>query len=239
MLYLNTFIFSAIFASFIQVAATHLPLRQTFMFRFSRCDFCQRRLTFFEMIPLFSFIILRGKTWCCDQKLSRSYLAVELLFPILFTFFVYFEKTASNRILLFICLAFLFFFLLTDLTYLHIPDVAVLVFFSIVLLLRLKESIPFTSILWQFVCSLLFYGLIYYVFRKGFGMGDAKLLIVLGTALGFKASYWIFFLALASANLILGFAFLFKKITRKKKIPFVPFLFTGFLIYLISQTGGV
>ncbi|MHC5251859.1 prepilin peptidase [Listeria kieliensis] len=233
MFFINTFIFSAIFASFIQVAATHLPLKQSFMFRFSKCDFCQRRLTFFEMIPLLSFLALCGKTWCCNQKLSRSYFAIELIFPILFTLLVYFEKNASNLLLLLICLTFLFFFSLTDLTYLYIPDAILAIFLGIILLVRLREDIPFTSILWQFLCSLLFYGLIYYIFRKGFGMGDAKLLIVLGTALGFETSYWIFFLALASANLILGFAFLCKKISRKQKVPFVPFLFTGFLIQLI------
>ncbi|MBC1520906.1 prepilin peptidase [Listeria aquatica] len=235
MLYLNVFIFSAILASFIQVAATHFPLKQPFMFRFSQCDFCKRRLSFFEMIPLFSFIALRGKTWCCKKRLSYSYFITELTFPILFTFLVYLKKSASHPILPLTCFVFLFFFLLTDLAYLHIPDSAVLVFLGIILLIQFKESVPFSDILWQFLLSFCFYGILYFIFRKGFGMGDTKLLIILGTALGFKESYWIFFLALACANLFFGLTVLFRKIPWKTKIPFVPFLFTGFLIYLISH----
>ncbi|EUJ33248.1 signal peptidase [Listeria floridensis FSL S10-1187] len=85
----------------------------------------------------------------------------------------------------------------------------------------------------DFGLNLLFYTVIYLLFRKGIGMGDVKLLFILGLAFGFKHGYLILLAALLVANITVISGILFQKIKRRQKIPFVPFLLAGFLFYLI------
>ncbi|EMG27899.1 hypothetical protein LFLEISCH_08409 [Listeria fleischmannii subsp. fleischmannii LU2006-1] len=64
-------------------------------------------------------------------------------------------------------------------------------------------------------------------------------MIILGTALGFVNSYKIFFISLILALLAIGLAVLLQKFPRTKMIPFVPFLFLGYVCYLFLEAGIV
>ncbi|MBC2019278.1 prepilin peptidase, partial [Listeria seeligeri] len=78
--------------------------------------------------------------------------------------------------------------------------------------------------------SMIFYMLFFLIFRKGIGLGDIKLFIILSSFLGFKTGYYIFFLAILIGTIILLIAVAAKKIKKNKQVPFVPYIFTSFML---------
>ena len=68
----------------------------------SYCDYCGRQLKWFENIPVFSWLFLKGKTKCCKKKLPVSYPVVELLMGILFLIYSFKFNIFENNILFWI-----------------------------------------------------------------------------------------------------------------------------------------
>ncbi|EDN6907247.1 prepilin peptidase, partial [Listeria monocytogenes] len=83
------------------------------------------------------------------------------------------------------------------------------------------------------VNSCLFYLLFFIIFRKGIGLGDIKILIILSTFLGFKIGYYIFFLAIIIGTIILLTALILNKVKKNKQVPFVPYIYVSFLLISI------
>ncbi|HGI5491862.1 TPA: prepilin peptidase, partial [Listeria monocytogenes] len=83
------------------------------------------------------------------------------------------------------------------------------------------------------VISCLFYLLFFIIFRKGIGLGDIKILIILSTFLGFKIGYYIFFLAIIIGTIILLTAMILNKVKKNKQVPFVPYIYVSFLLISI------
>ncbi|HBM3906341.1 TPA: prepilin peptidase, partial [Listeria monocytogenes] len=83
------------------------------------------------------------------------------------------------------------------------------------------------------VISCLFYLLFFIIFRKGIGLGDIKILIILSTFLGFKIGYYIFFLAIIIGTIILLTALILNKVKKNKQVPFVPYIYVSFLLISI------
>ncbi len=165
------------------------------------------------------------------------YLWQEITFPALMLIMYQFYLMHFIGIIHFIIFLFLYYFLLTDIYFLHVPN-AILGFFLIVTLIFQLLNRGIIFVISQFIISLVAYSICYYFAKKGFGLGDIKVLIILGVAVGFVASYKIFIYALIIAAISLGVAYLANKISRKKMIPFIPFIFLGYLSYLCLKVGG-
>jgi len=129
------FIFGILFGSFINVVSDRLPKNQSIRGR-SKCDFCKRKLSVFDLVPLLSFAFLRGKCRYCYKKLSLQYPLVEtasgLLFVLAYVLSFGFELGSTYPLfwakfvflgVLFSCLLSIF---ITDLKYGIILDEVVL-----------------------------------------------------------------------------------------------------------------
>ncbi|WP_220089311.1 prepilin peptidase [Listeria fleischmannii] len=167
---------------------TKFPTTKPFLFRRSHCDYCEKSLSYHQMIPIFSFFIQKGRTKCCKKKLSPLYIIQEISLPFLILLFYGLFKFEFMTSIHFIIFLFLYFFLLTDLYFLHVPNLMILLFLIIVCFYRFLYYSMILIII-QFIASLFVYSLFYFFVRKGFGLGDIKILIILGTALGFVNSY--------------------------------------------------
>ncbi len=237
MCYMFVFIYSSIFGSFLHVCAQNSPQKKPFLFRHSHCDYCKQEISFKHMIPIVSYIVQKGKTICCQKALHKMYFWQEITFPILMLVLYQFYLMHHIGMVHFIVFLFLYYFLLTDIYFLHVPNLALGFFLTIILIFQfLNQAVLFATI--QLIISFIAYSACYYFVKKGFGLGDIKILIILGTAVGFATSYKIFIYALTIAAISLGVACLTHKISRKKMIPFVPFIFLGYLSYLCLKVGG-
>ena len=87
LIYICIFILGIIFGSFFSVAIYRIPKGQKLLSIKSHCPKCKHNLSFFDVIPLFSYLGLRGKCRYCRQKINPSYFLIELLSGIIFILF--------------------------------------------------------------------------------------------------------------------------------------------------------
>ncbi|WP_338323131.1 prepilin peptidase, partial [Staphylococcus warneri] len=83
-----TYVSSVLF-SFLYQLSTNDNFNKRYLILRSQCDFCQSKLKYYDLIPIISFLILKGKSRCCKQSLNYSYLIGELLalLPILLVYY--------------------------------------------------------------------------------------------------------------------------------------------------------
>ncbi|MEN0882643.1 prepilin peptidase [Listeria monocytogenes] len=233
MIYFLLAIYSAVFMSFIQVAGECFPVKKSFLFRFSECNYCQKKLAFYHIIPIFSFLFFRGKSRCCERPIPIIYFLMELVTPI-YILLLYIQFSFSYSFLLYyIIYYFLAFFFITDIFYLYVPNLILIVFFCVLATIAILYNQSLMDLIYSGGISCLFYLLFFIIFRKGIGLGDIKILIILSTFLGFKIGYYIFFLAIIMGTIILLTALMLKKVKKNKQVPFVPYIFVSFLLISI------
>ena len=86
-LYLLIFCIGAVFGSFYTLAVYRIPLRQDITHTRSYCPKCNHKLSFFDMIPILSYIFLGGKCRYCKQKIRPRYFLLEILSGVVFVLF--------------------------------------------------------------------------------------------------------------------------------------------------------
>lgn len=207
----------------------------------SYCDFCGRQLKWYENIPVISWILQKGKSRCCNKKLSVSYPLLELgmgvLFLVNFQFFppsgISLCSTIFNfqTLINFVIVTFLVFSAVFDVRYMILPDFStrILIICAVALLFLNKND--FFSCLLAGLEGGGFLLLLHVVTKgKGMGMGDVKLAIFMGLFLGYPNTVIAFYVAFISGALIGVILMLIKKLKRKSEIAFGPFLILGTFI---------
>jgi leader peptidase (prepilin peptidase)/N-methyltransferase len=217
---------------------------------FSFCPHCGNTLKWYHNIPLFSYLILKGKCAYCKEPISFIYPLVEILTATLLLL-VYLKVKTLYGWGAFLCFSFFTLILIPisfiDLKIKEIPDILTLGFIFLGWLFSLIGFNPQVDFITSLLSGLAGIGLLflinelYYQFsgRDGMGMGDFKLMGGIGAFLGYKSFYWI--LIIASVTGILAFFGVWlwfrlkgelKELDLKTEIPFGPFLALASLIYL-------
>lgn len=118
-----SFIAGAIIGSFLNVMGLRLLREEDFIKKPSYCYSCEHRLSWLDMIPLLSFVLLRGKCRYCQAKLSFQYWAIELLTASLFALTYYYFGMTLQTLLLMYLFANLIVILITDFREQYIFDI--------------------------------------------------------------------------------------------------------------------
>lgn len=221
-----------IVGSFISALTYRLPRKEGFVKGRSYCDSCKQGLHWYHNIPVFSFLLLGGKSACCGQKISIRYPLIELASAfgavIIYSLFP-FPLFAIGYTLFAICLA----IFVIDLEQQIIPDEFSLLVFLLGLF-AIRYSL-FASLFAGFFCALIL--LIIHLITKGRGMGlgDVKLAIALGIWLGWLSSLKWLMISFILGGLVSAILLLLKKANLKTKIAFGPFLIVGFWLILLYE----
>jgi prepilin signal peptidase PulO-like enzyme (type II secretory pathway) len=202
----------------------------------SYCPKCKHKLSYKDLVPVFSYILLLGKCRYCKKKISLEYPLVELLTGTLFLF-IYLSVGPSLELVYLLTVSFfLIFIFVYDLKHYIIPDFANfsligISFFYLLLNAYLLNSTDFflSGLLSAVGAFLFFFSLFYFTKGKGMGFGDVKFVIFMGFFLGFPkiipGLFLSFFLG-AIIGLVLVMA---QKKKIKSQVPFAPFLIVGTL----------
>lgn len=86
-LYILIFCIGTVFGSFFTLAVNRIPIGQDITHERSYCPNCNHKLSFLDMIPIFSYIFLGGKCRYCKQKIRIRYLILEVFSGIVFVLF--------------------------------------------------------------------------------------------------------------------------------------------------------
>ena len=229
---------SLLVGSFLNVCIIRIPKKESLWWPRSHCVACERTIPFYDLIPIFSFILLRGKCRYCTTPVSFQYPCVELLTTTLI-FFLYLKYNFSP---LFFAATYLTCVLVVitfiDLKFYIIPDIITLpgAILGFGLSFLGLSTTPWDSVLGILLGggSLLLMGQLYYLWKKkeGMGGGDIKLASLLGAWLGYKAIILILFAGSFLGALIGSLYLYLSKKSRNEPLPFGPFLAMASLIYL-------
>jgi prepilin signal peptidase PulO-like enzyme (type II secretory pathway) len=247
--YIILFIFGAFIGSFLNVVAGRWGRGPSIVSGRSSCPHCGRTLKWYELVPILSFVALRGKCGSCGARISLQYPLVEIWTGLLFASIYY---SLSNiypefrlilpasyyllPILHYLILISIFsiytIILIYDLHHKIIPDLLVYLSIALALLYRIViyHLLPVESSTLDWLA-----GPIIFLFSRGraMGFGDAKLGLSLGLLLGASNGFSAIVLAFwvgAGISLFLVFK---KGFRMKSEVPFAPFMILGALLSLI------
>jgi leader peptidase (prepilin peptidase)/N-methyltransferase len=228
--------------SFLNVVADRLPAGQSIISPPSHCPNCQRRIVFKDLVPVFSYILLKGRCRYCGSAIPVRSLIVELGTGFLFAF-LYWHYGLSWELAIVIVYSCLFIVLIvTDLEHGVLPNkivypgmIIALVFAGLGTIPGFEPSFIANSILrfselWIVNAAIgggvgfVILFIIAIIFRGGMGWGDVKLAGLMGLAAGFPLILVAIFLAVVTGGLVAIILLLLKVKRRKDAIPFGPFL---------------
>lgn len=231
------FLFGLVFGSFYNVVGLRVPKGESIVSPPSHCTVCERRLTPIDLIPVLSYLVLKGRCRKCHTRISPMYPFMECITGLLFVHsYVMFGFSKELIVALFFA-SLLVIITVSDIAYMLIPNKIVYPAFFIFIGLRLVS--PLEPWWYAFVGSAVGFGLlllIAIVSKGGMGGGDIKLYAVLGLVLGIWNTLLSLFLASLIA-LIYGVVILAKrKQKRRIPIPFGPAIALGsWLAYLYGD----
>ena len=220
--------------SFLNCVIYRLRTSESFLKGRSYCPHCKHILSWQDLIPVLSFLILKGKCRYCHQKISWQYPIVEIATGILFVSIFNFRSLLTTIYLL-LTTCFLIVIFVYDLRHYIIPDKVIYPAIGMVFLYRLFEIENFLllNVILSALLAFIFFLAIFLLSRgRWLGFGDVKLAAFMGLFLGFpNILVALFFAYLIGAIIGIGLVFARKK-TLKSEVPFGPFLVIGTFIAL-------
>ncbi len=229
MLYIFTI--GLVLGSFYNVVGLRIPIGKSIVKPRSSCPKCQHVLTTRELLPVLSYIVQIGKCRHCSTAIPIKYPIIEFLTGVLFVLSFQLYDFQLEVIVAWTLISLLIIIVVSDLSYMLIPNKVLLFFLPFVIIQRL--FIPLTPWWDMFLGGFVGFTLLLLISlmsKGGMGGGDIKLYGVLGLILGCKLIVLSFFLAalVGTSVGLLGMAI--GKVQRGKPIPFGPSIAAGTLV---------
>jgi leader peptidase (prepilin peptidase) / N-methyltransferase len=217
----------------LNVVAARVPLRRSIVSPPSACMACGERIAWYDNVPVLSWALLRGRCRSCATRIPAVYLAVELLTAALVAACVLaFGLTPDAAVAAFFC-AVLVTVSATDLAHRIVPNRIVVPAAGIILVAQtaLHPSPQWTLGALGASGFLLAAAIVY---PAGMGMGDVKLALLMGAALGKTVGVALMLGMLAALVPVMFLMARHGSKARKMGIPFAPFLAIGSVIALFA-----
>lgn len=215
LLYVAAFVWGAIWGSFLNVCIYRLPLGLSVLRPPSHCPRCDNRLRPWHNVPIFSWLFLGGRCAFCRTRIPVRYPLVELVLAVLSVALMAralghaLDPTDAVAVLVPFAIHFLFVAALVVVTFIDIDHLLIPNEISIsgtlVGIVAVALAGPLLGVTWwesllgAFVGGFVIWGLIYGYFRltgrEGMGLGDFKLMAMVGAFLGIQSLPLVFFLS--------------------------------------------
>ena len=249
------FIVGTCLGSFYNVLGLRVPNKESIIKPRSHCPNCGHTLSFLEMIPILSYLFLRGKCKSCKESISPLYPFNELFCGILFAVSFYSWGFSLELIVALAISSFLCMVIASDLTYLVIPDGFIIVIGLIISVVRFIQY----GLIDGLVClgfGIFSFGLMYLIMifgskifhKEAMGGADVKLMFIVGLVTApilYQVTTGELFLNILMPLLVIVIAsvlalpsslYLYAK-QQENVIPFGPFLVVGLLIVYFTKVN--
>ncbi|MBN2381469.1 prepilin peptidase [bacterium] len=240
------FVFGLVVGSFVNVIIYRWPRQESIIWPASHCPHCLSPIRVMDNIPVISYLVLRGRCRHCHNRISPIYPIVELL--VAFCFMAVVLKFGFSLVLIPVLL-FVSALIAVSFIDLHVQLIPDRITFPLIVLGLLGSGLqsligkiefwPITFIPALIGCATGMFILLAILFSyklimgvEGMGMGDVKLLGLIGLYLGWHKVILTLILASFVGTIIAVPVFLIKGKTRSEKIPFGPFLSIAALLSL-------
>lgn len=228
------FAFGLVVGSFLNVVIYRLPRGESIAWPGSRCTDCGTPLRPPDLVPILSYLLLCGRCRYCGSRISWRYPAVELLTGVLFLA-VYLRSGIRLGLVFGLVLAAASVVVSgIDLGHRRIPNVIVIPLTAVGFASAvLTDRVSLGDSLAGMAVGLVLLGIVAIVSRGGMGMGDVKLLGMIGAWVGWRGVIISLFVGSIAASVVGLLLIATGVMERRHPIPFGPFLsFGGLAVYL-------
>ena len=248
--YLIILIFAYLIGSLLNVIIYRLPLmledpshQLNLFFPSSHCPHCKAQVRYRHNIPIFAYLFLKGRCQDCKKSISKRYLVIEILYPILVFIDALVAPNAASLLIFVWIWALLLILSVIDLETFLLPDPLNYLLLWTGLILNLHTLYcSINEAIWGAVIGYMSLWLFYHAFRaltgkEGFGYGDFKLFAALGSCFGVYALLPILMMACTLGiciHLVLALKLGKKSLTQAK--PFGPMLAAAGIFYHFAFT---
>jgi leader peptidase (prepilin peptidase)/N-methyltransferase len=237
------FLFGGIWGSFANVCIYRLPKNKSIITGRSSCPNCKKKIIWYDNIPLLSFILLMSKCRFCKNPINAQYFTVELITAISFVSIYYFFGLTLTALLLLILSVFFIIIFFIDLKHFIIPNELT---FPLMIIGFFKSFDPnlnqtifpnYINSLIGGVFGYLIIWLIIFFYKKvrkkeGMGLGDAKLLAVIGFWFGWFSIPFTIFMSSVVALIFVVPSLINKSRKMSSQIPFGPYIIIAAIFYV-------
>ena len=238
-------ILGALWGSFANVCIFRLPKEKGVVSGRSYCPKCKKKIVWYDNIPIISFFLLGGKCRKCKKSISIQYVIVEAINIVSFiTIYYFFGISIITVLLMMLSLSFLIIFFI-DLEHFIIPNVLTFPMMIVGFLKSFDPNLPylFPNYINSLIGGLFGYGVIWSIIyfykqirkKEGMGLGDAKLLAVVGFWFGWISIPFVLFLSSVLALLWVAPDLIKKSKKLTSQIPFGPFIILASILFFISK----
>lgn len=222
------FLTGSTLGSFLNLCACRLPRGQSVVVGRSACDYCGKKLRIIELVPILSYLFLKGRCHYCGVNYGISHLFVEVLTGLAFVLCGMQTEFGLKLLLLFIFCCTVILISLIDYELQIIPDRLVLILAAgggIYSALYLPEGLfqGLYGSLFAFAVMLA----IFFISRGGMGGGDVKLSAAAGLWLGFENTVMFLLLSFIAGGIISILLLITGVKNKQDAVPFGPFLCAG------------
>lgn len=239
--------------SFASAIAARLPQGRSWIMsegKFSRsaCMHCGHQLTILDLLPLFSWIFMKGRCRYCHRPIGWHYPAIELT-SLLLALLVYGGWGFSlTGLFVFLAIPFCVALCVIDLKHMILPDQLNLILAALgagYVLSTLPPSVSLGIAIIGMIIGAALYALVIYALGKligrmkrqdALGLGDVKFMAVAGVWMGLSS---LPYLLMAGGGLGIVLAAFWKKTTGEERFPFGPALIIGFVMVLLLESPGM
>ena len=238
------FIFGLSLGSFSNVCIYRLPLSKSLISPISFCPHCNEKIKYVYNIPIISYLFLKGKSSCCLKKISLHYPLVEFFIGIAAVCFFIMDGYTLATLFSLMFIMGLVILLVTDLEHYIIPNEVTYILSILGIIISILGINPLLlhyldSLMGGIISGALLYltSKIYFLVRKkeGMGMGDVKMIAMIGFWMGLPTTVIIIILSSMLGSLVGIGLILFRKMDHNQLIPFGSFLsLTTILLWIYN-----
>lgn len=229
LIYASIFLFGIVIGSFLNVCIYRIPKKENIATERSHCMACGTQLKWYDLVPLFSWLFLRGKCRYCRKKISIQYPLVEFVNGVGYVWIFAVNGFNFVSILYCLCVSALLALSVIDWRTYEIP-VAFNIFIALLGVVRVV--LDFDNV-WTYIIGLVSVSgflLILYILTcgRGIGGGDIKLMAAAGLLLGWKGIVAGFFIGCILGSIIHVALMIFIK--KDRMLAFGPYLSLGIFL---------
>ncbi|QIB26473.1 prepilin peptidase [Caloranaerobacter azorensis] len=220
------FITGLIIGSFLNVCIYRIPKGESIVYPPSHCTNCNTRLKAIDLIPVFSYLLNKGRCRYCGERISLQYPFVEIFNGLIYLLLFYKFGLSFNLIKYLFLTSLLIVISVIDYKHQIIPNSILLFGFFTILIFKLlyySKAELLNSILGLLIGGLIF-SIIVIVSRGGMGGGDIRLIALLGFFFGWKHLLLLMLLSFVIGAFFSIILLLLKIKSMKDFIPFGPFI---------------